>query len=98
MVPASLARLRRKLATQQRATRERTGTFLKRAIPPARCARVVDTEEKPKMSLDYPSPAPDTPCKRRDLAPEQQAAFETFCRAVLADGALPAKMKQIIAV
>ena len=35
---------------------------------------------------------------RRDLAPETEAAFMAFSRQVFADGALPAKVKQIIAV
>jgi len=36
--------------------------------------------------------------RRRELTPSQSAAFETFDKAVFADGALPARMKQIIAV
>ena len=36
--------------------------------------------------------------KRRDLAPAQQAAFDAFGKAVFTEGALSAKMKQIIAV
>lgn len=36
--------------------------------------------------------------KRRDLAPETEKAFEAFSRQVFADGALPAKTKQLIAV
>ena len=36
--------------------------------------------------------------KRRDLKPETEAAFQNFSQAVFADGALPAKVKQIIAV
>jgi AhpD family alkylhydroperoxidase len=36
--------------------------------------------------------------QRRELAPNAQAAFDAFGKAVFADGALPAKMKQIIAV
>ncbi len=35
---------------------------------------------------------------RRELAPAQQAAFDAFGKAVFADGALSAKMKQIVAV
>jgi AhpD family alkylhydroperoxidase len=35
---------------------------------------------------------------RRDLAPDTEAAFVAFSRQVFADGALPAKVKQIIAV
>lgn len=50
------------------------------------------------MNSIYPLPSPDIARKRRDLAPNQQAAFEAFSKAVFADGALPAKIKQIIAV
>jgi AhpD family alkylhydroperoxidase len=35
---------------------------------------------------------------RRDLAPETERAFLAFSQQVFADGALPAKVKQIIAV
>ena len=35
---------------------------------------------------------------RRDLASETQAAFDAFSRTVFVEGALSAKMKQIIAV
>ena len=50
------------------------------------------------MSSIYPDLTPDIRRKRRDLAPDQQAAFDAFDKAVFADGALPAKVKQIIAV
>lgn len=50
------------------------------------------------MSLDYPSSTPDIVRKRRELAPDQQAAFDAFSKAVFADGALSAKTKQIVAV
>jgi AhpD family alkylhydroperoxidase len=50
------------------------------------------------MSSMYPPPTPEIARKRRDLAPDQQAAFEAFGKAVFADGVLPAKIKQIIAV
>jgi AhpD family alkylhydroperoxidase len=36
--------------------------------------------------------------QRRELAPGPQAAFDAFGKAVFAEGALSAKMKQIIAV
>jgi len=36
--------------------------------------------------------------KRRELAPEPYAAFRTFSQKVFADGALPSKTKQLIAV
>jgi AhpD family alkylhydroperoxidase len=50
------------------------------------------------MSSIYPPSAPEVAHQRRDLAPNQQAAFEAFSKAVFANGALPAKMKQVIAV
>jgi AhpD family alkylhydroperoxidase len=36
--------------------------------------------------------------KRKALAPETHAAFQAFSKQVFADGALPAKTKQLIAV
>jgi AhpD family alkylhydroperoxidase len=50
------------------------------------------------MSGMYPHPSGEIASKRRELAPAQQSAFEAFGKAVFADGALSAKMKQIIAV
>ncbi len=50
------------------------------------------------MNSMYPHATPEIARKRRDLAPNQQAAFDAFGKAVFADGALPAKVKQIIAV
>ena len=46
----------------------------------------------------YPSPSPEISRRRRELAPDIQAAFDTFSEKVFADGALPAKTKQLIAV
>ncbi len=46
----------------------------------------------------YPPSTPQLAQKRRQLAPETEAAFRAFSQQVFADGALPAKMKQIIAV
>ena len=46
----------------------------------------------------YPRPTRELAQKRRDLAPEVQAAFDAFSRTVFKDGALSAKMKQILAV
>ena len=50
------------------------------------------------MSPVYPLSTSEIARRRRDLAPNQQAAFDTFGKAVFADGALSAKIKQIIAV
>ncbi len=46
----------------------------------------------------YPTPSKDLARKRRELGPTTQAAFDAFSQAVFADGALSAKMKQLIAV
>ena len=46
----------------------------------------------------YPSTTRELAQQRRDLAPAAQAAFDAFGKAVFADGALPAKVKQIVAV
>src|SRR6476660_10331208 len=46
----------------------------------------------------YPPMSRAIAAKRRALTPETQAAFDAFGKAVFADGALPAKIKQIIAV
>ena len=50
------------------------------------------------MDSIYSLSTPEIAHRRRDLAPSQQAAFEAFGKAVFADGVLPAKIKQIIAV
>lgn len=46
----------------------------------------------------YPSPSRALSDKRRQHAPAIDDAFQAFSRAVFADGALPAKTKQVIAV
>lgn len=46
----------------------------------------------------YPPATRQMAERRRSLAPAQQAAFEVFGKVVFSDGALPAKVKQIIAV
>jgi AhpD family alkylhydroperoxidase len=46
----------------------------------------------------YPLSTRELAKKRRELAPEAEAAFQAFSQKVFADGALPAKTKQIIAV
>jgi AhpD family alkylhydroperoxidase len=46
----------------------------------------------------YPDVSKDLAQKRRELAPEIYGAFRTFSRRVFAEGALPAKTKQLIAV
>jgi AhpD family alkylhydroperoxidase len=46
----------------------------------------------------YHRTTPDEARRRKELAPETHEAFESFSRAVFADGALPEKTKQLIAV
>ena len=46
----------------------------------------------------YPEATRDLARKRHELAPETDAAFMAFSRQVFADGALLAKVKQIIAL
>lgn len=46
----------------------------------------------------YPPQSKETSQKRHDLAPEVDDAFREFSKRVFADGALPAKVKQLIAV
>ena len=50
------------------------------------------------MTDIYPASTAEVARKRRDLAPETEAAFKAFGQKVFAEGALPAKTKQIIAV
>ena len=50
------------------------------------------------MSSIYQPSTAEIRHKRRDLTPAQRAAFEAFSNTVFSDGALPAKLKQIIAV
>jgi AhpD family alkylhydroperoxidase len=46
----------------------------------------------------YPPANRETAAKRRELAPEIEAAFDAFSQRVFAEGALPGKTKQLIAV
>ena len=46
----------------------------------------------------FPDVSRDLAQKRRELAPEIYAAFRAFGQQVFADGALPSKTKQLIAV
>ena len=47
---------------------------------------------------DIQSPAKRFAQKRKKLSPNIETAFQAFSQTVFADGALPAKTKQIIAV
>jgi AhpD family alkylhydroperoxidase len=46
----------------------------------------------------YPAPSKEFSQRRRELAPEVEKAFQDFSKAAFADGALPRKLKQLIAV
>jgi AhpD family alkylhydroperoxidase len=46
----------------------------------------------------YVKGTPELARRRRELAPETMAAFEAFSAQVFAEGALPEKVKQLIAV
>ncbi|MCC7329695.1 MAG: carboxymuconolactone decarboxylase family protein [Gammaproteobacteria bacterium] len=46
----------------------------------------------------YPASSPALAARRRALTPETEQAFQAFSRQVFADGALPARTKQLIAV
>jgi AhpD family alkylhydroperoxidase len=46
----------------------------------------------------YPEPSAELTHRRRELAPDMQAAFDAFGRQVFAPGALDMKTKQLIAV
>ncbi len=53
---------------------------------------------EPGLHAVYPHATAETGRRRRQLAPDQQAAFDAFSKAAFADGRLPAKIKQIVAV
>jgi AhpD family alkylhydroperoxidase len=46
----------------------------------------------------YPHPTPELAARRKRLAPEVHDAFTAFSERVFAEGALPTKTKQLIAV
>ncbi len=46
----------------------------------------------------YPHATRELAQQRRQLAPDTEAAFQAFSQKVFAEGALPAKIKQLIAV
>jgi AhpD family alkylhydroperoxidase len=46
----------------------------------------------------YPPSTHETSAQRRALAPKPAEAFKAFSQSVFADGALPGKIKQLIAV
>jgi len=46
----------------------------------------------------FPEPSAALSARRKALAPKQLEAFQAFSKATFADGALPEKIKQLIAV
>jgi len=63
----------------------------------------IQSEQEKERTKDmpeamYPLSSEELTHKRRELTPEIQAAFQSFSKTVFADGALPAKTKQLIAV
>lgn len=46
----------------------------------------------------FPPATPDLGARRRELAPDIHAAWDTFTKTVFAEGELPEKTKQLIAV
>jgi AhpD family alkylhydroperoxidase len=56
-------------------------------------------EEDAEMSeMMYPSTTRELAQRHHELASETETAFQSFSQKVFADGALPAKVKQLIAV
>ena len=51
-----------------------------------------------KQDQIYPSPTKELAEQRKSLAPKPAEAFKAFSQSVFAEGALPAKTKQLIAV
>ena len=57
-----------------------------------------ETKETAMSEGMYPTSIRELARRRRELTPETEAAFQAFSQKAFADGALPAKTKQIIAV
>src|SRR4029078_6793184 len=76
-----------------------SGSSLRRGPPPAVCNPL--REEFGLMSEQqqtYPLATRELAEQRKRLAPKPAEAFKAFSRSVFAEGALPAKTKQLIAV
>ena len=64
-------------------------------------ARIGEPERHGRTAMSdtmYPASSNEIRHERRELAPDIHAAFDAFSQRVFADGALPAKTKQLIAV
>jgi AhpD family alkylhydroperoxidase len=59
---------------------------------------IATEEEHPMTDPVYPAAIHDIGARRRELAPEIHQAFDEFSARVFAEGALPRKTKQLIAV
>jgi len=61
--------------------------------------QIAPQQESGAMATDiFPQPTPQIGARRKQLAPEIHDAFTTFSERVFAAGALPVKIKQLIAV
>jgi AhpD family alkylhydroperoxidase len=58
----------------------------------------VDSAAKPEEERIFPRASRELAEQRRKLAPKQAEAFKAFSQSVFAEGALSAKIKQLIAV
>jgi AhpD family alkylhydroperoxidase len=65
---------------------------------PASAAAGKPDQEDAMTDAMYPPATRELAQKRRALAPATQAAFDAFSQSVFAEGALPVKVKQLIAV
>ena len=66
--------------------------------PSVRIGEPVDHRRTDMSEAMYPASSNEIRHERRELAPEIHAAWDAFSQRVFADGALPAKTKQLIAV
>jgi len=74
-------------------------SYLGRTKPLTERGECTKTEGEHDMSESiYPPASQELARKRRELAPVIQSAFDAFSKSVFAEGALPAKTKQLIAV
>ncbi|MBP8788804.1 MAG: carboxymuconolactone decarboxylase family protein [Candidatus Dechloromonas phosphoritropha] len=70
-------------------------------IRPPRYLSTAELSTNREYAMDqfmYPHPLREIHLKQKELAPDTYAAFHAFSERVFADGALPEKTKQLIAV
>lgn len=75
----------------------RKSTFLVRPLGTIHLTREKERTMSNAKSI-FPEMTKEHAAQRKQLAPESLDAFKAFSRSVFADGALPAKTKQLIAV